>query len=157
MDFLGDVEGALEKFVEVTAGGAGFLGGLVSFFDLAEDFGFAEDHGVEAGDDAVEMLHAALGSVAEERFGGLAGVGGDEAGEGGEGILSSLGGGVEFDAVAGGDDDDFGDAGLLRELDSGGGDGLFGDGELFPDVDGCGVMTEAEADDLHLVTQRFDR
>ena len=42
--FFGDVEGALKKFIQVARGGSRRRRRRVGFFDLAEDFRFADDH-----------------------------------------------------------------------------------------------------------------
>jgi hypothetical protein len=94
----------------------------------------ADDHGVERGGYAEEMADGfALAELVEVR---LDGVGGDgevlveevqEAGVGGVGGLVLPGN--ELDAVAGGEDEGFADAGLMGEGADGVGQARGGDGE----------------------------
>ena len=56
---LGRPEGVLEKPVEHRGSMAGTKGGCIGVFDLAEDLGLAEHHGIEAGRDAEKMMHRA--------------------------------------------------------------------------------------------------
>jgi hypothetical protein len=52
----------------------------------------------------------------------------------------------EFDAVAGGEDESFADARLVEEGASGVGKAFSGYGEALADLDGCGVVVDAEED-----------
>ena len=154
-DFFADGEGLLEEFVQGAAGGAGIEGDFVGGFDLAEDFGLAQDHGVEPGDDAEEVAGGVGGGefVGDEGLGlGIAEgeVGGevvDEGLVGGAGV-GVLVGGVDFDAVAGGEDDGFGEAGEGADLLDGIGHFGFGKGDALADLDGGGAVVEAEADEM---------
>src|ERR1700687_3661590 len=56
-DALADFQGALEKAIEDRASGALFVRETVSLADLAEDFGFTEQHGIESGGDLEEVAH----------------------------------------------------------------------------------------------------
>ncbi len=108
--------------------GADFPGDGVGLLDLAEDLGLADDHGVERGGYAEEVADGfALAELVEVRADGGGGDGEvfmQEAQEGG--VASLLGAGVlqreELDAVAGGEDEAFADAGR-------GGEGAGGLGE----------------------------
>jgi hypothetical protein len=51
--------------------------------------------------------------------------------------------GEEFDAVAGGEDEAFTDAGLMEKSTGGVGEAGGGDGEAFANLDGCGVVVDA--------------
>ena len=85
--FLGHVEGALEELVEMPGGRAGPGGDAVGFFHLAEDFGFAEHHRFQPGDNAKKMPDGAGALAAVEVFavGRLqAGAGGEEGLDGGK-------------------------------------------------------------------------
>ena len=124
-DFFGDGEGALEEGFEVSGDGADFAGDGVGLFDLAEDLGLAYDHAVERAGDAEEVADGfALAEFVE--------VGLDVGGRDGEvfveeaeevgcglGLVFGFAGvvlqGEEFDAVAGGEDEAFADAGLMEE------------------------------------------
>jgi len=50
-NFFGDLEGALEEAISDATGQFGILGSLIGLFDLASDFGLAEDHGIESAGD----------------------------------------------------------------------------------------------------------
>ena len=52
--------------------------------------------------------------------------------------------GQEFNAVAGGEDETFADSGNGRERADGVGEALSGDGEALANLDGCGVVIDAE-------------
>ena len=104
-DFFADIEGALEQTIEDARGGAGVECLLIRGFDLAEDFGFAEHHGIEARDDAaevrggvgIEFLVEVRGDVVIEVC--LEGEVLDEGGEGG--FSEFMSDHVELGAVAG--------------------------------------------------------
>lgn len=149
-DFLADGEGALKEAVEDATSDASFESGGVALLDLAKDFGFAEDHGVEPADDAAEVD----GGFASVLFVKVL-VGGDSEaflqviGKGGGCFFEGVGGEIELGAVAGGDDDAFSDGVAVDE-----GGGFFtevgvGNGDLFTQLDGCGFVVEAEAEEFH--------
>src|SRR5579871_3397120 len=50
----------------------------------------------------------------------------------------------EFDAVAGGEDETFADAGLVQQGAGGVGEAACGDGEALANLNGCGVVVDAE-------------
>ena len=58
-DLFGDVEGFLENSVQAAAGVLVLEGRVVGFFQLAEDFRFAQDHGIQAAGDLEKVLQAA--------------------------------------------------------------------------------------------------
>jgi hypothetical protein len=150
-DFFCDGEGALEESFEVGGDGAGFAGDGVGLFDLTEDLGLADDHGVEGAGDAEEMADrfalTELVEVGLEEFGGDGEVLVEEAEEVGSGAGVFLEG-EELDAVAGGEDESFADAGLVGEGAGGVGEAAGGDGEALADLDGGGVVIDAEQDEL---------
>ena len=55
---FGDVEGALEGLVQPAAGVAVLEGEVVGLLELAEDFGLAQHHGIEAAGDLEQVLQA---------------------------------------------------------------------------------------------------
>ncbi len=146
-DLLGDREGALQEGFEVGLDGSYLAGDGVGLFDLAEDLGLAYDHGVERGGDAEEMANGL--PLAELVEVGLEGCRGDgkvlveEAREVGwrAGVLLQ---GEELDAVAGGEDEAFADAGLVEQSAGGVGEALRWDGQTLAHIDGGGVVVNAE-------------
>ena len=63
-----DPEGALEKPVQKRTGRPGFAGRGVGFLRLAENLGLADHHRIEPGSNAEKMLHALLCLVPVEDF-----------------------------------------------------------------------------------------
>ena len=120
-DFLGDGEGALEEAVERGGDGADFAGDGVGLLDLAEDLRLADDHGVERAGDAEEVADGfALAELVEVRAGwwrrgrrSTRARKREEVGVVGGSRVSCSG--EELDAVAGGEDEAFADAGLMGE------------------------------------------
>lgn len=153
-DELTDAEDVLKEAIEERPGGSGGVGVLVGFFYLAEDFGLAEDHGVEPGGDAGEVTAGVLAVAVVEGVGGGGVVEGEafveEFARGFEGgcFRFSGGGTVDFDAVASGEDDGFGEPTFaeikerFRKL------GLT-ERDPFAEGDGGGLVIEAEADEGH--------
>jgi len=132
-----------------------FAGDGVGLFDLAEDLRLAYNHAVEGAGDAEEVANGfSLAELVEMRLdvaGGDAEVFVEEAEEVGFGLRLGVGGfagvvleGEEFDAVAGGEDEAFADAGLVEEGAGGVGEAGGGDGETLADLDGRGVVVDAE-------------
>lgn len=156
-DALADAEGVLEELIETAAGGSVFVGGFVGLLDLAEDLGLAEDHGVEAADDAEEVAggFVVIEVVEDEGLGfglGELEVNDEVAAEGvvsGAGIVEIVGG-VDFDAIAGGEDDALGDAGEFSHGLEGAGKVGFGKGDPLPHLDGGGAVVQADAGKLRL-------
>ena len=154
-DFFGYGEGALEEAVELIGDGSYFAGDGVGLFDLAEDLGLADDHAVEGAGYAEEMTDGfALAELVEVGLEGVRGNGEvlvEEAEEVGFVVLRGRGvflEGEEFDAVAGGEDEAFADAGLVDEGASGVGEAACGDGEALAQLDGRGVVVDAEEDEV---------
>ena len=138
--------------------GAYLPGDGVGLFDLAEDLRLADDHAVERTGDAEEVADGfALAEFVEV---GLDVVWRDgevfvkEAEEVGFGLglrgFSVVLQGEEFDAVAGGEDEAFADAGLVEEGAGGVGEAAGGDGEALANLDGRGVVVDAEEDEASL-------
>ena len=158
-DALGDGEGALEERLEGGGDGADFAGDGVGVFDLAEDLRLADDHGVERGGDAEEMADGfALAELVEV---GLDGVGGDgevlvqeaqQAGVGG--AVACVLPGDELDAIAGGEDEGFADAGLMGQGADGVGQAGGGDGEALADLERRGGVIDADQDERALAGAR---
>ena len=117
---LGDGEGAAEELVELSANGAYGAGGGVGLFDLAENLGFADDHGIQARSHAEEMADgvflAEFVEVRVEFFGGQMEVVVQESAQVGVAV-----GGVGHDlhAIAGGDDHALFDPGIGVEIAAG--------------------------------------
>jgi hypothetical protein len=143
-----------------------FAGDGVGLFDLAEDLRLTYDHAVERAGHAEEVAYGfALAEFVE--------VGLDVAGQDGEvfveeaeevGFGLGLGGcgfagvvleGEELDAIAGGEDETFADAGLVEEGAGGVGEAGGGDGEAFAHLDGRGVVVDAEQDETSLGRRGF--
>ncbi len=67
-DALGDKKGLMEQPVEDNPGRFLFRGDAVSLFDLAEDLGFAQHHGIQAGRYPEYVLDGLVAPVQVERF-----------------------------------------------------------------------------------------
>lgn len=141
-----DCEGALQEAFEGAGDGADFAGYVVRLFDLTENLRLADDHGIKRRGDAEEVADGFALAVFVEV--GLEGGGGhgevlvEEAWEVGRGgVLLE---GEKLDAVAGGEDEAFGDAGLVKQSASGVGEAAGGYGEALAHVDGRGVVVDAE-------------
>jgi hypothetical protein len=65
---------------------------------------------------------------------------------GGRGVVLQ---GNNLDAVAGGEDESFADAGLVEKCPHGVGEAACGYGEALADLDGRGVVVDAEEDEAH--------
>jgi len=155
-DALCDPEGALEERIERGGDGPDLARDGVGLLDLAEDLGFADDHGIERAGDAEEMADGlALAELVEVRLEG--------GGRNGEVLLQeaeevwriTVAGvvlnGDELDAVAGGEDEGFADSGLMGEGACGVGEAGGGNGEALADLDGRGGVVDAEQDERALV------
>ena len=137
------------------------LGGGVGGFELAEDLGLADDHGIERGGDAEEVVYGVAAFVAVEV--GADGGGGDGFVVGEEGIDDAAGvGGIfggegDFDAIAGGEDDGFVDAVAGTQVGERGGERVLAEGETLAHLDGCCLVTHACNQQLHCLRRRFPR
>jgi len=123
-------ERALEETVENGAGGAVLMGKTIGFADLAKDFGFTEEEGVEPGGHAEEMANGGAIVVLVEDAIENVGANGmeftEEGREAGSAFVGSFGRNtVNLAAVAGGEDERFFEEAARAEL-VGGAAGLFG-------------------------------
>jgi hypothetical protein len=155
-NLFGDVERALEHAVQEPAGTAVLKGDIVGLLELTEDLGFAEHHGVESSGDSEEVFDA-LGFGAGVDFGaeGFRGPAmfGEEPAEGGEQLgFWVVRGHIQFDTVAGGQDDAFENESGGSELGQGGRDLVIGEGEALAQLDGRGAVAEAGDEDGHVFT-----
>ena len=156
-DFFGYGKGRLEETIELAAAGvragdcSDATGYGVGLFDLAEDLGFADNHGVEGRSDAEEMADSlALAELVEV---GADGGGGDgevlmqEAEEVGAFFLDR----EDFDPVAGGEDEAFANAGYGGEGEGGVGKAASGDGEALAHVEGRGGVVDTDEDEARIL------
>jgi hypothetical protein len=154
-DFLRDGEGALEKGFEMGGDCAYFAGDGVGLFDLAEDLRLADDHAVEGAGYSEEMADSFAVVVLVKMGLEVAGWDGEvfveETEKVGFGLRLRVRGfagvvlqGKELDAVAGGEDEAFADAGLVEECAGGVGEAGGGDDEALTDLDWRGVVVDAE-------------
>ena len=153
-DTLGHREGALQERLERGGDGAGLARDSVGLLDLAENLRLADDHGVERGSDAEEMADGlALAELVEVRLEGGGGDGEVLVQEAQEVWRIAVAGvvldGEELDAVAGGEDEGFSDAGLMGEGACGVGEAGGGDGETLADFDRRGGVVDADEDQCH--------
>jgi hypothetical protein len=128
---------------------------------LAEDLRLADDHAVERAGDAEEVADGFAVAVLVEMRLNVAGRDGEVFVKEAEEVRLGLGrcvrgfAGVvlqseEFDTVAGGEDEAFADAGLVKEGAGGVGEAGRGDGEALANLDGRGVVVDAEEDETSL-------
>ncbi|EHM55696.1 hypothetical protein HMPREF9080_00507 [Cardiobacterium valvarum F0432] len=142
-DLFGNGEALLEEAFEDAADSARLLAEAVGLFDLAEDLRFAEDEGVKAAGDAVDVADGvAVVHLEGER--GESGrvkvfVGGKPGGE----LRGVSADGVDFAAVAGGEQGDFVHAGLPAAVGKGGGGFCRAEGDFFAHGGVGGVMVDA--------------
>jgi hypothetical protein len=126
---------------------------------LTEDLRLADDHAIERTGDAEEMTNGlTLAELVEVGLNVAARNGKvfvEETEEvslvlrlniGGIGVGTLLLEGEEFDAIACGEDEAFADARLMEKSAGGIGEALGGNGEALADLDGRGVVIDAEED-----------
>ena len=153
-DAFADFERALEKAIEYRAGGTVFVSDAIGFANLAEDFGFAEHHGIETGSDAKQMANGVAIVVVIERGREQIELHGMKAAK----IIGKRGGGfvrgfrrnaVNFAAIAGGEDQRFVQNAAGAKF-FGGLAGLFG-GERHPfaHLDGRRAVIQSDEHNLH--------
>jgi len=153
-DAFGDVEGAGENGIEILTEDALLFGQRPGFFQLAEDLGFADDHGVQRRSYAEEMANGVAIFEVIEVAGEVDAVAGfgvfEEAGDAVVGIFLFVSGDDDFDAVAGGEDEAFVDAvGAAEEFESTGERGRV-KGKTLTHFYGRGAMIQACDVELHL-------
>ena len=146
---LGHRKGALEQLVQQQAEGAGLLGGLHRLFHLAEDLRFAQHHRIEPGRDAERVL---CGFFARQRiqvgrqFAPL------DVVEIGQPLRDGIGAGrvaIQFGAVAGRQDGDFGGVLALRQIMQRLLQFIGAERHLLADRERRGVMIDPEGEKLH--------
>ena len=156
-DFFADAKGALEDAIEHGSGRPGFQRGLVGLFDLAEDFRFADHHGIQPADDATEVLGGG-GFFFAVKVGGHARVDLDLLGQSffdaAKGGLCIGGGEVKFRAVAGRDDHAFRSFGQHHQLTGGFAQQRRAYGESLPHFHGGRAVIEAEANEFHQINAK---
>ena len=150
----------MEGFVQLRAGVAALEREVVGFLELAEDFGFTQNHRVQPAGDAEEVVQTLGFGVRVKHVAGRLGLGveaGEEFAEAGGGNVGvQRGGGVKLDAVAGGKDDAFvGEAGFA-ELLQGDGNAGFGEGEALAHFDRRGAVAQADDDKRHAQGTRVE-
>ena len=82
---------------------------------------------------------------------------GQEAVDDGLRVRRVLGGEGDFDAVAGGEDDGFGDAGARFQVGQRGGQRLFAEGQAFAHLDGRCLVAHSCDQQLHCFSRRLPR
>ena len=158
-DALRNGEGALKQRVQHGAEGscgadcADLAGDIPGLFDLAENLGLANDHRVERGGDAEEMADglalAQRVQVRRNRGGGDVEVLVEEVQRDGWccAVVRAIGAfanGEELDAIAGGENEGFANAGLTGERARGVGEARDGNGEAFADVERSGGVVHTD-------------
>ena len=128
-------------------------GNRVGLLDLAQDLGLAYHHRIKAAGHSEEMAHGLWrGVVVEWRLGcGEAALLGKKVAESVESAERADAGGVEFDAVAGGENNSSRDPVEGAETLQHPGHLRFAHGKAFPHVDVGGAVIEAGAEDVHLL------
>lgn len=99
--FLGDAESVLEKFVQMGVGGSVFAGGGVGLFDLTEDLGFPDDHGIEPAYDSEKMADAQVRIMGVKGQIVRAGLGAEVSADPVHNAERTDAGGIKFHTVAG--------------------------------------------------------
>ena len=122
-----------------------FVGRFVGVANLADDFGFAEEHGVQPGGDAEKMADGVAIVVmikrADEDFGADSVEFAEECGDGSKAVLRGLGrNAVDFAAIAGGEDERFFEDAAGAEFVGGTARLLGGERDAFTDFDGRGAV-----------------
>lgn len=148
-DFFRDLEGALEEAIGDAAGEFGVLSGLVGLFDLASDFGFAEDHRVETAGNGEEMF-GGCSAFFDVKVGGEIDVaGGKDPEETMNGAVYPWSDTVNFDSVAGGQEDDFGEVADEFEAAAEAAEPGSVYGEFFPQFDRRGLVAQTCDEKVH--------
>ena len=142
-DLFGDGKALLEEAFEDAADSARLLAEAVSLFDLAEDLWFAKDEGVKAAGDAVDVADSVTIVHLEGERGEGCGVEMFVGGKPGSNVRAVATDGIEFAAIAGGEQDDFVHAGLPTAVGKGGGGFCGAEGDFFAHGGVGGVMVDA--------------
>ena len=147
-DLLCDSEGALKKSMQKRSGGSGFARRGVGFLGLAKNFGLADHHRVEPGCDSEKMLDALLPFVSIKRLHFIVLSHhplGKQATRDPRGRDRFFGGGVNFHPVAGGEEERLRAASFFAQDP----DDLGVADEPLARLDICGVMAEADTEEIH--------
>ena len=135
----------MKETIEHGAGGAVFVRETVSFANLAEDFGFAEEKRIEAGRNAKEVTHGGAVVVLVEQAVEHLGADGvkfaEERGKTGRAFVGGFrGNAVELAAIAGGEDQGFFQEAAGAEFVSGAARLFEREGDALADVEWGGAM-----------------
>ena len=155
---LGHAEGAGEQAFQPAADRAGILGGGVGGFELSQDLRLADHHGIQAGGHAEEVMDGVAALMAVEmrpdgmRADGL--VIGEEGIDDGARVGAVLGGDGDLDAVAGGEDQGFGDALARFQIGQRGGERFLAEGETFAHLYGRRLVAHAGDQELHCFSSK---
>ena len=142
-DLFGDGEALLEEALQHAADGARFFAEVVGLFELAEDLRLAEDEGVKAAGDAVDVADGVAVVHLEGERGEGCGVEVFVGGKPGSNVRAVATDGIEFAAIAGGEQGDFVHAGLPTAVGKGGGGFCGAEGDFFAHGGVGGVMVDA--------------
>ena len=153
---LADAQRLLEEGVERRADGAVLLADAQRLAGLAEDLALAHHHRVEAGGHLEEVGDGALVvvdvEVRQQRLGGLLGARDEETGQVLHAAVEAVDLGVDLETVAGHDRRRLGDVlpthHVLDEL----GGALTVECELLEQLDGSGLVGDADDEDAHDAT-----
>ena len=142
-DLFGDGKALLEEAFEDAADSARLLAEAVGLFDLAEDLWFAKDEGVKAAGDAVDVADGVAVVHLEGERGEGCGVEVFVGGKPGSNVRAVATDGIEFAAIAGGEQGDFVHTGLPTAVGKGGGGFCGAKGNFFAHGGVGGVMVDA--------------
>ena len=140
----------MEQTVENSASDSCFEGGGVALLDLAKDFGFSKNHGVEAADDSAKVDGGFAGLFLVKVL-----VGRDSKAvlemvrKCGGCFFEGVRGEIELGTIAGGDDHSFCDGFAIDESTGFFSESSVGDRDLLAQLNGRGFMIEAKAEELH--------
>ena len=142
-DLFGNGEALLEEAFEDAADSARLLAEAVGLFDLAEDLRFAEDEGVKATGDAVDVADGIAVVHLEGERGKGCGVEVFVGGKPGSNARAVATDNIELAAIAGGEQGDFVHTGLPTAVGKGGGGFCGAEGDFFAHGGVGGVMVDA--------------
>src|SRR5713226_3206981 len=153
-DALSGFERALKEAIKHRAGGALFVGEAVSFADLAEDFGFAEELRIEPGGNAKEMTNSgAIVVLVEHAVEHVLADGVKFAEERRKSRRAFVGGfrgnAIDFAAVAGGEDQGFLEKAAGTEFVGGAARLFESERDALANFERRGAVIQADEDDFH--------
>ncbi len=155
---LATLKARVEQAFQPAAERAAILGGGVGGLELAQDLRLAHHHGIQAGGHAEQVMDGVAALVAVEmrpdgmRADGL--VIGEEGIDDGLRVGAVLGGDGDLHAVAGGEDQGFGDALARLQIGQRGGQRFLAEGQAFAHLDGRGLVAHAGDQQLHGFSSR---